>query len=572
MWCDRWDRIDADDRAAMRADFATWTAPPKIAVLMPVYETNPAFLEAAIASVRDQTYPHWMLAIADDASSSADITRILTRVMAEDHRVRFVRRPTNGGVAAASNTALDLVEADWVALLDHDDLLPPHALYMVARTIREHPDAQIIYSDEDNVDETGRRHSPYFRSDFDLDLLLGQNAISHLGVYRTSAVREVGGFRSAFEGSQDLDLALRVAGRSRPDQIRHVPHVLYHWRKVASGSAFSERQPDRQAVAARAAVEDFLRSKAIAAEVTLSPRPPFVNTRRLPPATLPHVTVIVPTRDRLDLLRPCIDSLLRDTRYVSFDVMIIDNGSVTSEINSHFQAFAGHRQVSIVRDSRPFNYSAIHNRAVLEARGEITAFLNNDTEVIDGDWLTAMVSHAVRPEVGAVGAKLLYPDGTIQHAGVVTGIGGSAQHVFAHSHGLGYFARADLTHAVAAVTGACLVMRKANYLAVGGMNENLGVAYNDVDLCLRLRALGLLIIYSPHAVLIHKESQSRGSDNRPGREADARAELEHLRATWGEFFDNDPYYNPNLTIASLDYGLAEPPRKLLPWRQRLDPN
>src|SRR3954469_3665944 len=434
-WVALFDTLADDDVAAIRAHIAAMTAPPLISILMPVYNPDPGHLSAAIDSVLEQIYPHWELCIADDASTDPAIAPLLAGYAARDPRIKGVTSPVNGHISAASNLALELATGEFTALLDHDDLLAAHALYMVAAELERHPEADLIYSDEDKIDDAGRRHDPHFKSDWNPELFLSQNMISHLGVYRTELLRSVGGFRTGFEGSQDWDLALRVVEISEPARIRHIPHILYHWRVFATSGSFSTEYRSSAAEAGLRAVDEHLQrtgqvnGRGNGQVATVVPGTAGYNrVRRALPDPAPRISLIVPTRDRVELLSNCIDGLLHRTDYPDLEILIIDNASVEPATLAFFDSLKSEPRVRILRREGPFNFSGLNNDAVTEATGSLVGFINNDIEVIEPGWLSELVSHAARPGVGAVGAKLIYADGKIQHAGVILGVLGVAGH------------------------------------------------------------------------------------------------------------------------------------------------
>lgn len=566
-WVADHDTVTPAARKAIRDHMATLSGRPLISVVMPTYNSDLAFLRQAIASVRAQLYPEWELCIADDGSSEPGVWAMLQKAAAEDPRIKIVRRPENGHISAASNSALALAGGAFVALMDHDDVLPENALYEIACEILEHPDADLIYSDEDKIDGDGRRFEPYFKPDWSPELLLSQNLVNHLAVFRRSLVEELGGFREGFEGSQDYDLVLRVADATSPERIRHVPRVLYHWRQFAGPASFSERARERCADAAVQAVSEHLaRAGKTGATVGSDPAlPAWVQVRWPVPDPAPLVSIIVPTRDRVELLGPCLDGVLNRTDYPAIEVLVVDNGSVEPATFELFDKLRQDPRVRIVPAPGPFNYSALNNQAAAEAKGDILLLLNNDIDVIGPDWLSAMVGQAVRPEVGAVGARLLYGDGRVQHGGVILGIGGDppvAGHAFHHAprEETGYFGHLRIARNVSAVTAACLALRREVFVEVGGLDaDNLAVAFNDVDLCLKIRERGYQIVWTPRAELYHLESASRGSDTRPETAARFAREIAHMRARWGPVLDADPYFNPNFDRRSGDNRLTQPP-------------
>ncbi|MGH7097159.1 MAG: glycosyltransferase family 2 protein [Stellaceae bacterium] len=567
-WVRLYDTISPGDRTAILADIDGFAYRPLISIVMPVFNPPAAFLRAVLESVRGQLYPNWELCIADDASTLSHVGHVLTAYAARDPRITWVRRPQNGGISAASNSALALATGAFAALLDHDDVLPVHALYLVAREILRHPGADLIYSDEDKLDRRGRRFDPYFKSNWNPDLFLAQNMISHLGVYRTALIREVGGFRSEFDGSQDYDLALRLTERTDPERIRHIPHILYHWRAAAGSAARSADAKPYARIAARSAVAGHLERRGIAAEVDFACGSSFQEIR-YELADEPAVSVIIPTKDRCDLLSRCVRGVLSATDYRNLEVLIIDNLSTEPETLKFFREIDTDPRVHVMRYEQPFNFSRINNWAVEKASGEILLFLNNDTEIVARDWLRHMVANALRPEVGAVGAKLLYPNGHVQHGGVILGFGGVAGHFHLRRRceDPGYFGRACLQQNLSAVTAACLAMRRTVFAEIGGFDAaNLAVAYNDVDLCLRIRERGHLIAWTPLALLRHHETASRASDLRSDQQHRFGREYAYMRARWGAILDRDPYFNPNLSLQDPTIALAFPPRISYPWR------
>jgi GT2 family glycosyltransferase len=574
-WIAEHDTLSDADRAGIADHIARMANPPVISVVMPAYDTDERLLREAIASVRGQLYPHWQLCIADDASPGDRVWDILQAAAAEDPRIRIVRRPVNGHISAASNSALALATGDFVAPMDHDDLLAEHALYEMAAEIEAHPDAELIYSDEDKIDETGLRFDPHFKTGWNPELLLGQNMVKHLMVIRRTLMTRLGGFREGFEGSQDYDLALRAAEAIPAGRIRHVPAILYHWRQRTGTGSFSETELERCRDAARRAVAEHLARTGAAGAVVepLENAPAYLSVKRPLPSPAPLVSIIVPTRDRPELLKRCIEGVLKRTKYKPFELIIVDNDSVEPATHALFRKFARDRRVRILPAPGPFNYSAINNMAVREARGEILLLLNNDVTVMEPDWLAEMVAQAARPEVGAVGAALLYEDGRVQHGGVVLGVGAEepvAGHLYAGARSLtkSYFNHLRLARTVSAVTAACLAMRKSVFLEAGGFDEqNLAVAFNDVDLCLKIGALGYQLIWTPRATLTHLESASRGADTEPAQAGRFKAEVAYMRRRWGPVLDADPFYGPNFDKSHVDYRLASPPARIRPWRR-----
>lgn len=551
----------------------------KLSIIMPVYDTRPSVLSEAIDSVRAQAYPNWELCIADDASPSAALWPILKQAAATDSRIKILRREENGGICAASNSALELATGDFIVLMDHDDLLSPLALYEVAAELDEHPAADLIYSDEDRIDNDGNRTNPYFKPDWDPDLLLSQNYISHLGVYRRSIVAEIGGFRIGFEGSQDWDFVLRFSERIPADHIRHIPAILYHWRRGGESGSFSETQLEKCSTAGRKAVAEHLeRSGIVGASVNLRSGCGWVETHWPLPSPLPKVSIIIPTKNRYALLKSCIESIINNNeQYENKEIIIIDNNSSEYRTIKYLSWLSNNNIAKILKIGGHFNFSKLNNTAVKQATGEILLFLNNDTEVIRGDWLHAMAAQAVRPEIGAVGARLLYGSGRVQHAGVIMGVGGSpsgeggvAVHAFRNwgREEPGYFGYLQIAHCLSAVTAACLATRREVFDEVGGFDEkDLAVAFNDIDLCMKIRQHGYRIIWEPRAELFHHESVSRGPDTTPEKIARFRRETETMLQRWHDSLLNDPYYNQNLHLSNADYEFGLISRRVPPWRR-----
>ncbi len=605
-WVSAYDSLTPEIADKIRAKLAGLTKRPLISVLVPTYNTPEKWLVAAIESVRRQLYDNWELCIADDASTAPHVRKILERYQKKDPRIKVVLRETNGHISAASNSALALAHGEFIALLDHDDEIRPHALACVALELDAHPHADLVYSDEDKIDENGHRYDHYFKPDWNPDLFNVQNYVSHLGVYRTLLVRDVGGFRVGYEGSQDWDLAKRVIERSAADRIRHIPKVLYHWRSVPGSTAMIIGAKTYATQAAEKVItEHFVRT---GVEATISPTKGSYWRVHYPlPVPAPRVTLIIPTRNRLNVLQPCVDSLLTKTTYANFEILIVDNDSddpatlaylaqisdLKSEISIPESPISGPSSPlsdlkSQISDSGPapaarvrparvrvvqfpgeFNFSALNNFGVSQTDAPLVGLLNNDLEVIHGDWLDELVSHALRPEIGCVGAKLYYPDDKIQHAGVILGIGGVAAHAWqTHPRGAaGQAHRNLLQQNLSAVTAACLVIRRSVYEQVGGLEaDQLKVAFNDVDFCLKVRAAGYRNLWTPYAELYHHESASRGKEDTLEKRDRFRSEVEYMTGKWGELLVNDPAYNPNLTLTINDFTLAVPPREWPPLK------
>jgi O-antigen biosynthesis protein len=536
---------------------------PTISVVMPVCDPPVDFLLQAINSVVSQSYPCWQLCIADDASHDPEVRHVLMAAT-KDPRIRVIFRGERGHISAASNTALAEATGDFVCFLDHDDLLARDALSIVADTLVRNPSLGMVYSDEDKIDEKGVRFDPHFKPDWNLDLLLSQNYLCHLMVIRRALVDDIGGFTRGLEGSQDHDLALRVGEILRPGQIWHIRRVLYHWRAAPGSTALGTEAKPYTVEATRKTLQAYHDRAEDGAVVRTQPNG-WRTTRPLP-AQAPLISVIVPTRDRLGLLRRCIDGLLRGTRYPSLEIIVVDNGSQEPRCLEYLDQLRRSGDAVVLDGAGDFNFSDLNNQAVEVARGQLLCFLNNDVEPLAPDWLEEMASHALRPEIGVVGAKLLYPDRRVQHGGIVL----CGDNVARHLHvGLdetahGYWGRAAAVQSLAAVTGACMVVRREVYDTIDGFDEAWPVNFGDIDFCLRAGAAGYRTLWTPHAVLLHHESASRGTFFTKAKQIEYEASRRAMVSRWGPVLTSDRHYNPNLSIDVEDepFDLAFPPREL----------
>lgn len=568
-WVAKWEQPLLEDLPAINRTKARIKRNPSFSIVMPVYNTPERWLRLCIESVLGQLYPNWQLCIADDASTDPRVREVLREYSARDTRIKLVLREQNGHISAASNSALKAATGDFIVLLDHDDELSPFALLAVAQDLEAHPKARVLYSDEDKIDEQGRRYDPYFKPDWNAELILGQNMLSHLGVYETALVREVGGFRAGLEGSQDFDLALRCLERIDPCEVRHIPMVLYHWRAISGSTASHHGEKSYAQVAACRAVKEHLARREVSAAVEMTAEG-YLKVDYALPQPPPTVSLIVPTRNGLALVRTCVESILAKTDYPSFEIVIVDNQSDDpATLKWLSEIVAADSRVKVLRYDRPFNFSAINNFAVARSDGQVIGLINNDIEAIHSEWLAEMVAVADRPDVGAVGAMLYYPNDTIQHAGVYLGLGGVAGHAYCHKprghHG--QMSRLRLRQEVSAVTAACLLVRRDRYQEVAGLDEGLVVAFNDVDFCLRLRDRGYRNVWTPHAELYHHESASRGHEDTPEKQARFRSEVRFMIDRWGSTLEQDPAYNPNLSLTAepftLDMERTPPLQRLL---------
>jgi GT2 family glycosyltransferase len=526
---------------------------PTVSVVVPVYNPPAELLEAMARSVLSQTYANWELCLAD-ASTVLHVRPLLERLARTDSRVRVRFLESNQGIAGNSNAALAMATGQYVALLDHDDTLAPFALYEVVSAINLHPDADFIYSDEDKIDQQGARVEPNFKPDWSPETLRHRNYICHLTVLKADLLRRIGGFRAGYDGAQDYDLVLRAIERAK--RIVHVPQILYHWRMHDQSTAARLDSKDYAFDAGRKALAEHLEREGVPATVQHGTiKGTYHVIYHLP--RQPLVSVIIPNRDQVGVLKNCLKSLA-ESSYANYEVVLVENGSTQPETFAYYEECRGRSNVRLLTWERPFNYAAVNNFAATHARGELLLFLNNDVEAINADWLERMVKFAVQPAVGAVGAKLYYGDDTIQHAGIVIGMGGIA----GHSHLMfprdapGYMQRLLYTQNVAAVTGACLLMRRAVFEEVGGFDEGFVLAFNDVDLCLQILAKGYRVVWTPEAELYHLESKTRGPEDTPEKQARFQREFELFRNKWGDYLKaGDPYYSPHFRLDRCDYCL-----------------
>ncbi|MGL9999272.1 glycosyltransferase family 2 protein [Enterococcus sp. DIV1444a] len=543
-------RNEVLDIEAMTQEIATFHYQPKISIAMPVYNVEEKWLRLCIDSILNQVYTNWELCMADDASTDPNVKKILTEYQQLDERIRVVFREQNGHISEATNSALVIATGEFVALLDNDDELAINAFYEVVKVLNENPELDLIYSDEDKIDMDGNRSDPAFKPDWSPDLLLGTNYISHLGVYRRSILEEIGGFRKGYEGSQDYDLVLRFTEKTTKERIKHIPKVLYYWRMLPTSTAVDQGSKGYAFEAGLRAVQDALVRRGINGHATHGAANGLydvyydIESEKL-------VSIIIPTKNGYKDVQRCVSSIIEKTTYQNYEIIMADNGSTDPKMHELYAEFEqqlpGRFFVEAI--DIPFNFSTINNRAAKKAHGEYLLFLNNDTEVITENWLTLMVSFAQQERIGCVGAKLLYPNNTVQHAGVILGLGGVAGHGhYGYPHGdLGYFGRLAINVNYSAVTAACLLMKKADFDAVGGFEEAFTVAFNDVDLCLKVQALGRDNVWLHEAELYHFESQTRGYDDKGKKKKRFEQEKVMMEEKWGPLIENDPFYNPNLT-------------------------
>ncbi len=522
---------------------------PTVSIIVPLYNTPQKYYLQMVDSVLGQTYENWQLCLADGSDDGTDRKSCLP----EDSRICYRKLPQNLGISGNLNEALALAEGQWAAFLDHDDILEAEAVgEMVKAALKA--GADMVYSDEDKVSLDLRHfYEPHFKSDFNPDLLRSTNYICHFLMVKTELLARVGGFRREFDGAQDYDFVLRASEQAAC--VAHLPRVLYHWRAHPSSTAQDTDSKGYAWEAGRRAIEEHLKRVGIQGTVEQTERPGYYRVRYQADRNV-RISIVIPNKDQADTLRTCVESIRARTDWPDYEILIVENNSTTEEIWEYYRELENLPQVRILRWQGEFNYSAVNNFGVSHASGEYVVLLNNDTEVITGDWLSELAGICRRPEVGVAGARLLYRDGTVQHAGVVMKLAGCCGHVFygAEREDPGSFARAVLIQDYSAVTGACLMCRREVWDRLGGLDTAFQVAYNDVDFCLRAREAGLLVVYDPYAELWHDESKTRGYEEGSEKQARFLREQKLLRERYPQYMEQgDPYYNPNLTLTAPDF-------------------
>jgi len=561
-WIRLYDTLSEEVQKEIVAQIEAMSCRPKISVVLPVYDPPLKFLDQAIQSVRNQLYLNWELCIADDASENEMVRELIRKHANEDERIKVVFRTVNGHISQASNAAFDLTTGEYVAFLDHDDLLPSHALFCIAEAINANPQAGLFYSDEDKVDSTGRRHAPYFKPDWNPELFLSQNMICHLSVYRKELVGRVGKFRVGYEGAQDYDLALRCVEHLKFEEIVHVPRVLYHWRRHEKSTALAlEAKPYAMALGKKA-LNSHLMRKGIHGKCELVGQ--AFRIRYTLPEVPPSVSLIILAQYEVNSIKRCIESILSKTLYANYEILLVNNTANDLPSLHEYQEKTKNVQIRVLQDSRPFNYSALNNAAVKHAKGQYIGFLDSSVEVLSPQWLEEMVSIAFQPGVGAVGAKLLSPNETLKYGGVIMGIKGGLG--YAHRgwprNSSGYMGRLSMASNFSAVHGACLVVENLLFQSVGGFDEeNFKFSCYDIDFCLRLKQNGQRNVWTPNAELYHyRADKNFNTQNADLSQGCMPEEIKILKNRWNGLWLQDPAYNPNLALDSEDFDLAWPPR------------
>ncbi len=532
---------------------------PKMSFIVATFNTPIVFLKEMIDTVVNQTYSNWELCIADGSSNSTVLDYI--REHYNDERIRTTSLDKNYGIAGNMNAAIDLATGDFIGLYDHDDTVTPNALYEFVKVLNEHPDVKMIYSDEDNINTDGTlRSGPHFKSDFNPDLLRSNNYICHLLFVKSELVRQLDGLRSEFDGAQDFDFVLRLMDILKPEEIYHIPRVLYHWRIHENSTAGNPESKLWAYEAGKRAIAAYHKRNHTDAEVVDLPVMGYYRSiYHL--QSHPKVSILIPNMDHIDDLERCIESIEKKSTYDNYEIIIIENNSKKEETFAYYQKLERtYPNIKIVYWKDEFNYSAINNFGAAFASGDYYLLLNNDTEVIEPTWMEIMLGFCMRDDVGIVGAKLYYPDDTIQHAGVIIGVTDIAGHAFSGfaRKSPGYAARLFVCQNLSAVTAACMMVKASLYEQLGGLDPEYRVSFNDIDFCLRVREAGYLIVYAADCELYHYESRSRGFENTPEKVERMNMEAKKFRERWADILEKgDPYYNPNLTKTKTDFSLNE---------------
>ena len=528
---------------------------PKISILVPVYNTPQVFLKQMIQSVRKQTYANWELCIANANPDNEEVKQILEICTKKDDRIKVVNVPENEGIAQNTNRALDIATGEFIGLLDHDDLLEENALYEIVSCLNEKKETDVLYTDEDKVTtDLDEYFSPNFKPDFNLDMLRANNYICHFFVAKKELIEKVGGFRAEYNGAQDYDLILRCTEQAQ--NVAHIAKILYHWRVHKESTADNPLSKMYAYEAGKKAIEAHLARCHTDGEVLQTDNLGFYRVK-YPVKGKPLVSILIPNKDQVDTLDKCLRSIEERTDYDNYEIIIIENNSTEQKTFDYYNQICNDK-IRVVYWKKEFNYSAINNFGVDQAKGEYLLLLNNDMEVISRDWMSELLGHCQRPEVGAVGARLYYPDDTVQHAGIIIGIGGVAGSVFVGMKRgyTGYMHRAAIQQDLSAVTAACMMIKRSVFEEAGRLEEQLKVAFNDVDLCLKIRKNGYLIVYDPYVELYHYESKTRGAEDTKEKVRRFQSEIEYMRCHWIDILKNgDPAYNPNLTLKKWDYSL-----------------
>lgn len=531
---------------------------PKISIVIPLYKTPQKYLDELVQSIKAQTYPNWELCLSDGSGENSPLTKILKKYTSEDSRIKVINNKQVLQISENTNAALKIATGDYIAFADHDDLLAPNALYECVRVLNEDSTIELIYTDEDKIDMIGKEHfMPHFKSDFNIDMLRGVNYFCHLVVVKKEILEEAGPLNHEFDGAQDYDFVLRCVEKS--SNIKHIAKILYHWRAHKDSTAENPESKNYAFEAGTRAIQAHYDRVGVKATVEQTMHKGIYRSKYVLQGE-PLVSIIIPNKDHSDDLKKCIDSIEQRSSYRNYEFIVVENNSTEQKTFDYYKELEEQcpRAKVVNWQGTGFNYPAINNYGVACSKGEYLLFLNNDTEIVNADCLKELLSYCMRDDVGAVGARLYYEDGTIQHAGVIVGLGGIAGHAFVGfpHEDLGYFGRIQMAQDLSAVTAACMLVKRSVYEEVDGFEEAYAVAFNDVDLCMKIRKAGYLIVYNPYAELNHYESKSRGYEDTEEKVQRFNSEIELFQSRWGDFLEKgDPYYNPNLTLGRNDFSL-----------------
>ncbi len=538
---------------------ADWQEKPLFSIVVPLYKTPEKYLEQLVDSILQQTYEHWELCLSDGSGAPSPLENYLNKLEQEEKRVKVVRHSTPLKISDNTNAAIEKASGDYIVFADHDDLLTKDALYECAYALKEHPETELIYSDEDKISMNGKRYfEPHFKSDYNPDLLCSMNYFCHLVVVKRTLLKKTGLLNGAFDGAQDYDFVLRCTEHTR--NIYHIPKVLYHWRAHENSTAENPESKRYAFEAGKRAIEAHYERRNLPAKVEMGEYPGLYRTL-WQWQEQPLISILIPNKDHTEDLEKCIQSIENNSTYQNYEYIIIENNSELPETFAYYKKLEQENQKAhVVYWEGGFNFSAINNFGAEYAKGEYLLLLNNDTEIINPDCLWQLLGYCMREDVGVVGARLYYEDNTIQHAGVVIGFGGIAGHTFIgfDRQANGYFSRIICAQDYSAVTAACMMTKKSVFWQAGGMTEELVVAFNDIDYCMKVQELGKLVVYNPYAQLYHYESKSRGMEDSPEKQERYYKEMKYFVTKWKEYMDQgDPYYNPNLTLSKADFSLKQ---------------
>ena len=532
-----------------------WEQKVVISVVVPIFRTPEPFLRQMIESVINQTYPFWELCIADGSGNTEKTRTVVEEYVKKDNRILYQVLQENLGIADNTNTAMNMASGDYIALFDHDDLLEPDALFEIAEAaMKSQGNADVLYTDEDKVAaDLSEYFQPHFKPDFSPDLLRSNNYICHLFVVKRLLAVSVGGQRKEFDGAQDYDFILRCCEQAK--SIVHIPKILYHWRVHKASTADNPASKRYAFEAGKRAIEAHLKRMKVTGTVSATKDLGFYRVKYKVQGN-PFISIVIPNKDNMGILKRCIDSIQSKSTYRNYEVIIVENNSKEPDTFAYYKSIDGKNGISVIYWEEEFNYSRINNYGIMHAKGDYIVCLNNDISVITPDWMEELLGNCQRKEVGITGARLYFPDNTIQHAGIVVGMGGSAGSMFVgmSRNRTGYMHKAAIQQNLSAVTAACFMVKRQAFEQAGGFDEKLAVAFNDVDFCLRVRQAGYLVVYNPDAQMYHDESKTRGYEDTPEKQARFQKEKDYLRSRWPEIMEQgDPYYNRNLSLEKCDY-------------------